>query len=381
MKRYAIIALLVAVAVLATYRVLKPQDGPQQAHAERRAGPLASPVTTVLAGRADIPVTRRSIGFAEPVAIVAVKSRLDGVIADMHVKEGQEVKQGDQLFTLDDRELKAQVARDEANVERDKATVAQKRADLARQKSLVDKGAGTQQALDQATADEAVATATVKADEATLALDRVRLGYTTITAPISGRLGAITATPGNAVRANDASSNLLTVTELAPIRVTFTLPERDLTLLQAAAKAPVPATVTAYASGTREELATGDLSFIDSAVDIPSGTVSVKALFTNEPHRLWPGQYVDVVVQLGMLPGSVTVPSVALQEGQKGPFVYVAKPDDTVEARPVKVASNENGVVAIASGLSQDEKVVTEGQSRLSPGARIRLTSSQTAKP
>ena len=289
--------------------------------------------------------------------------------------------QGDLLFTLDDRELKAQVARDEANVERDKATVAQKRADLARQKSLVDKGAGTQQALDQATADEAVATAAVKADEATLALDRVRLGYTTITAPISGRLGAITATPGNAVRANDASGNLVTVTELAPIRVTFTLPERDLTLLQEAAKASMPAKVTAYASGTREELATGDLSFIDSAVDIPSGTVSVKALFTNEPHRLWPGQYVDVVIQLGTMPGSVTVPSVALQEGQKGPFVYVAKPDDTVEARPVKVASNENGVVAIASGLTQDEKVVTEGQSRLAPGAPIRLAAPQTAKP
>ncbi|HEV2513552.1 efflux RND transporter periplasmic adaptor subunit [Bosea sp. (in: a-proteobacteria)] len=380
MKRYAIIILLVAIAAFAAWRVIRPQDGPQ-AHAERRAGPLASPVTTVLAGRADIPVTRRSIGFAEPVAIVAVKSRLDGVIADMHVKEGQEVRQGDLLFTLDDRELKAQVARDEANVERDKATVAQKRADLARQKSLVDKGAGTQQALDQATADEAVANAAVKADEATLALDRVRLGYTTITAPISGRLGAITATPGNAVRANDASSNLVTVTELAPIRVTFTLPERDLTLLQAAAKASTPAKVTAYASGTREELATGDLSFIDSAVDIPSGTVSVKALFANDPHRLWPGQYVDVVVQLGMLSGSVTVPSVALQEGQKGPFVYVTKSDDTVEARPVKVASNENGVAALASGLSQDEKVVTEGQSRLSPGARIRLTAPQSAKP
>jgi multidrug efflux system membrane fusion protein len=259
--------------------------------------------------------------------------------------------------------------------------VAQKRADLARQKSLVDKGAGTQQALDQATADEAVATATVKADEATLALDRVRLGYTTITAPISGRLGAITATPGNAVRANDASNNLVTVTELAPIRVTFTLPERDLTLLQEAAKAQTPAKVTAFASGTREELATGDLSFIDSAVDIPSGTVSVKALFANEPHRLWPGQYVDVVIQLGMMPSSVTVPSVALQEGQKGPFVYVAKADDTVEARPVKVASNENGVVAIASGLAQDERVVTEGQSRLSPGAKIRLAAPQTAKP
>ena len=165
MRRYAIIALLVAIAAFAAWRLVRPQDGLDQAHAERRAGPIASPVTTVLAGRADIPVTRRSIGFAEPVAIVAVKSRLDGVIADMHVKEGQEVEQGDLLFTLDDRELKAQVARDEANVERDKATVAQKRADLARQKSLVDKGAGTQQALDQATADEAVATAAVKADQ------------------------------------------------------------------------------------------------------------------------------------------------------------------------------------------------------------------------
>ncbi|WP_186417112.1 efflux RND transporter periplasmic adaptor subunit [Bosea sp. CS1GBMeth4] len=282
---------------------------------------------------------------------------------------------------LDDRELRAQVARDEANVERDKATLAQKRADLARQKSLVDKGAGTQQAFDQATADEAVAAAAIKADEATLALDRVRLGYTRITAPISGRLGAITATPGNAVRANDASANLVTVTELAPIRVAFTLPERDLALLRTAAAAQNPARVTAFASGTHEELGTGDLSFIDSAVDIPSGTVGVKALFTNEPHRLWPGEYVDVVVALGTLPAALTIPSVALQEGQKGPFVYVVAPDGTVEARPVKVASNENGVAALASGLSQDEKVVTEGQSRLAPGARVRLAGQQTASP
>lgn len=381
MKRYAIIALATAAAAFAAYRVIRPQDGPQPARAERRVEAPATPVTTIIAARAEVPVTRRSIGFAEPAAIVAVKSRLDGVIADQHVKEGQEVRQGDLLFTLDDRELTAQVARDEANVERDKATLAQKRADLARQKSLVDKGAGTQQAFDQATADEAVAAAAIKADEATLALDRVRLGYARITAPISGRLGAIAATPGNAVRANDASANLVTVTELAPIRVTFTLPERDLALLRTAATAQNPARVTAFASGTHEELGTGDLSFIDSAVDIPSGTVSVKALFANEPHRLWPGQYVDVVVALGTLPAALTVPSVALQEGQKGSFVYVVAPDGTVEARPVKVASNENGVAALASGLSQDEKVVTEGQSRLAPGARVRLAGPQPASP
>lgn len=381
MKRYAIIALATAAAAFAAYRVIRPQDGPQPARAERRVEAPATPVTTILAARAEVPVTRRSIGFAEPAAIVAVKSRLDGVIADQHVKEGQEVRQGDLLFTLDDRELTAQVARDEANVERDKATLAQKRADLARQKSLVDKGAGTQQAFDQATADAAVAAAAIKADEATLALDRVRLGYTRITAPISGRLGAIAATPGNAVRANDASANLVTVTELAPIRVTFTLPERDLALLRAAAAAQRPAKVTAFASGTHEELGSGDLSFVDSAVDIPSGTVSVKALFANEPHRLWPGQYVDVVVALGTMPATLTVPSVALQEGQKGPFVYVVGSDGTAEARPVRVASNENGVAALTSGLSQDEKVVIEGQSRLAPGARVRLAGPQAARP
>lgn len=378
MKRQAVIAIVAAVAAFAAWRATRPQDGPLPAHAERRETQGLAPVSLALAGRADVPVTRRSIGFAEPVAMVALKSRIDGVIADQHVREGQEVKQGDLLFTLDDRELKAQVARDEAGVERDKATLTQKRADLARQKSLVDKGAGTQQAFDLAVADEAAAAATLKSDEATLALDRVRLGYTTITAPIAGRLGAIAATPGNAVRAGDTGS-LVTITQLAPIRVSFTLPERDLPLLRQAAATTPPATVKVFASGRREELASGELSFIDSAVDIPSGTVTVKALFQNEPARLWPGQYVDVEVRLGTTRDAVTVPSVALQEGQKGPFLYVAKADGTVEARPVTVASNDDGTAAITAGLAPDEKVVTEGQSRLAPGARVRVAAAAQA--
>jgi len=379
MKRQAIIVVVTAVAAFAAYRAIRPQDDVQPAHAERRQTQAPTPVSVALAGRADVPVLRRSIGFAEPVAVVALKSRLDGVIAEQHVKEGQTVKAGDLLFTLDDRELKAQIARDEAGVERDKATLQQKRADLARQKSLVDKGAGTQQALDLAVADEATAGAILKSDEATLALDRVRLGYAAITAPIAGRLGAIAATPGNAVRANDATSSLVTVTQLSPIRVTFTLPERDLPLLQQAASVVPPATVRVFASGSRRELASGDLSFIDSAVDMPSGTINAKALFPNEPANLWPGQYVDVEIRLGTTKDAVTIPAVALQEGQKGPFLYVAKADDTVEARPVTVASNDDGVAAITAGLAQDEKVVTEGQSRLAPGTRVKAAGTAPA--
>jgi multidrug efflux system membrane fusion protein len=377
MKRYAVIALVVAAAAFGLYRVAKP-SAPQPTRGEARA---AVPVSVATAARADVPILRRAIGFAEPVATVAVKSRIDGVIAGQRIREGQEVQAGDLLFTLDDREARAQIARDEAGVERDEATLLQKRGDLARQRNLVAKGAGTQQALDQAVADEATAAAVLKSDEATLSLDRVRLTYASISAPISGRLGVVSATPGNAVRANDATGSLVTITTLDPIRVVFPLPERDLPLLREASAGASPAHVRAFAAGTQQELGAGGLSFVDSAVDIPSGTVTVKAVFANEQRRLWPGQYVDVEISLGETKDAITVPAVALQEGQSGPFLYVAKPDYTVDARPVTIASNENGVVAVTSGLAEGDRVVTEGQSRLAPGARIRIAEAPPSAP
>lgn len=373
MRRYAVIAAIAVVAAGSAWFVARPSGGPEPAHAARSAQ-QAAPVSIVAATLADTPIIRRAIGFAEPIAIVALKSRIDGVIATQNVREGQEVKEGDILFTLDDRELKAQIARDQAAIERDKATVAQKRADLARQQNLVAKGAGTQQALDQAVADEATAAATVKSDEAALVLDQTRLTYATITAPIAGRLGAINATPGNAVRANDASSSLVTITEMAPIRVSFTMPERELGQLQEAFSKPEKPVVRAFSATTKEQLGEGRLVFIDSAVDIPSGTVNAKALFPNEQRKLWPGQYVDVDITLAVTKDSVHVPAVAVQQGQQGPFVYVLKPDSTVEARNVKVVANENGIAALSMGVSANDQVVTEGQSRLAPGVKVRAT-------
>ncbi|WP_342361680.1 efflux RND transporter periplasmic adaptor subunit [Terrarubrum flagellatum] len=372
MKRFALLGLALVVAGAVIYGYVR-LSGPEQARAARSLDSSA-PVTIAVAQSADVPIMRRAIGFAEPVATVGVKARMDGVIATQKVQEGQEVKEGDLLFTLDDRELKAQIARDEAAVQRDQAALAQKRADLARQQSLVQKGAGTQQALDLAVADEATAAATVQSDQATLSLDRVRLSYAVISAPIAGRLGAITATPGNAVRANDATASLVTITQLSPIRVSFTMPERELGLLRDATKDGAKPEVRVFSAATKEKVGTGALDFIDSSVNKASGTVDAKALFPNDDRKLWPGEYVDVQIVLGDVKNAVTTPAVAVQEGQNGQFVYVLKSDNTVEARPVTVVSNENGVAAMSKGLAAGEKIVTEGQSRLSPGARARPT-------
>ncbi|GGH19999.1 hemolysin D [Alsobacter metallidurans] len=356
---------------------------PQPA-AARQGGGGGAAVVTAAAEQMEFPIRRRSIGNIEPNATVVVKSRVDSQLLQQHVKDGQFVKAGDKLFTLDDKELRATIAKDEANLARDQANLTRAQTDLARKRELLAAKSGAQQQVDQAVADAKAAEAQLAADQATLDTDKLRLSYTQITAPIDGRLGAIQVTPGNLVRASDNSSSsnagLVTITQVKPVRVTFSMPERELTAVRQAMASATPPNVRVFPSGGKTPLASGPLTFVDSGVDVASGTFTSKATFANEDLALWPGQYVDVEIELGKRPDTVVLPTVALQPGQDSPYVFVVKPDSTVELRPVKVAASDGDRTALSEGVKAGERVVIDGQLRLANGARVRDTTAAQAR-
>jgi len=317
-----------------------------------------------------MPIRRRTIGWVEPIATVAIKSRVNSVIMEQHATDGQFVKQGDVLFVLDDREAKATIARDQAAMAQHQAEVDRAHGDLERTKTLVAKQTASKQTLDQALADARAAEAAVAADMAILQADKLTLSYTTIVAPIAGRLGAVAVTPGNLVGEN-ADTSLVTITQMQPIRVSFTLPDRDIDGLRTALAQYPPAPVRVFVKGEKNARATGKLSFIDSSVDVGSGTITAKAEFANDNLALWPGQYFDVEIELGLQAEASIIPSVALQVGQNGLFVFVVTPDNKAEMRNVTVSGSDGDKSAVSMGLQPDERVVVDGQHQLSPGAPV----------
>jgi membrane fusion protein, multidrug efflux system len=387
-SRFGRVAVLVAVVVACAvlYRACGPTSGPQVAgtdsgatRAKGAAGRVV-PVITAKAQLEDFSIRRRTIGTIESPAIVVVKSRIDSQVLQQHVQDGQVVTQGELLFTLDDREIQALIARDEAQLAKDNASLAQAEADLGRKQELIDKRVAPQQQLDQATAAFKAAQQTVEADQAVLQADRLKLGYAKLEAPIAGRIGAIRVTPGNLVSVNDAVG-LVTITQIQPIRVAFTLAERDLPALRKASAASSPAVVRVYTPGSTTPIETGALDFVDSSVDTSSGTISAKAKFANLNLELWPGMYVDVEIDLDVRPKTVMIPAVAIQSGQKGPFVFVAKDDQTAEMRAVEIAGIEGDRAALKSGVLEGERVIVEGQMRLTTGARVAETMPDGSSP
>jgi multidrug efflux system membrane fusion protein len=351
------IKLLALAAVLATMGLAAYHFyGPDRTVTGKRGGAgtgVASvPITTAPVQVEDFAIRRRTIGILETLATVIVKSRIESQVTEQHVKDGQFVKKGDPLFTLDDREIRATIARDEAQLQKDHATLMRTEADLERYQRLVQTNAAARQQLDQAIAEHKSAQATVEADRAQLQTDSIRLGYTKVAAPIDGRVGAVRVTPGNLISVND-STGLLTITQIAPIRVAFT------------------AAVRVYVAGTNEVLATGQLDFVDSSVDSTSGTIAAKAVFANETLELWPGMYVDVEIDLDVRPNTALIPAVAIQSSQRGPFVFVANSDQKAEMRMVQVIGIEGDRAALQAGVKEGERVIIEGQMRLVDGARV----------
>ena len=349
----------------------KQASGSKQAGGGARSASIVSATATT----ADFPIRRYAIGFVSSPAVVSINARVSSQIVSIDVKDGQMVKAGDTLFSLDDRALKAQLAKDQATLAKDQALLASSNSDLQRAKDLVAKQAGTQQTYDQAVAAQKAAAATVDADKATIDADNVQLGFATITAPIAGRLGAVNVAVGDQVTTSNGNSStstpLVTITQMDPLQVNFNLPESNLALLHKALANPQQGAVTLTKDGEPTPIGKGTLDFVDSSVDTASGTIATRASIPNADLSLWPGQYVNVVLDAGIMPQMTSVPTVAVQPSQKGPFVYVVKPDSTVEMRPVQVALTEGENSAISQGLKSGEKVVTEGQTRLKDGAAV----------
>jgi multidrug efflux system membrane fusion protein len=340
----------------------------------RSARPAAAQLVVAgVAKQSPTPILVSAIGTVQSIATVMIKSRVDGEIAKVNFEEGQEVKEGDILFILDDRAVRAQLQQAEATLERDRAQLERNQLEVKRQTELAGRGVASAQKLEDVKTSVAVYEATVRASEATVENARVNLNYTTIRAPITGRTGSVALKRGNVVKAVDTAPTvmpLVTITQLRPIYVTFTVPERHLADLRAAMAEGQVAVVATIPSQPQAPV-TGTLTFIDNQVDVATGTISLKAKFANDDDRLWPGQFVNVTLTLGVQANAVVVPSVAVQVGPNGPYVFVIRQDSTVELRLVKPDRIAGDETVIASGLAAGERVVVDGQLRLGNGTRV----------
>jgi multidrug efflux system membrane fusion protein len=316
-----------------------------------------------------MPVKLQAIGTVEPYTAVAIKSRIDGQIVAVHFKDGQDVAKGQLLFELDARSLLAQVKQLEANVERNKVIVANNLAKEKRYSDLLAQGFISADAYNQIKTDLDAARANVEADQAALEVARVQLSYTRITAPISGRAGKAMIQVGNVVKANDTLP-LVILNAIVPIFVSFSVPEQYLQdIRDFMSKGTL--NVTASPAGDSTVAAHGKLTFIDNAVDPQTGTIRLRATFPNRDHVLWPGQFASTVLTLDEQPNAIVIPTEALQNGPKGQYVYVVKQDLSAEMRSVKVDRTDGAQTVIASGLAAGETVVTSGQIRVTPGAKV----------
>jgi len=343
-------------------------DKPADAKGKPTAPPPV-PVQTGQSSKKDIPVDVRAIGNVEPIASVAIKAQVAGELIDVSFTEGQEVKKGQLLFTIQPKLYATRLAEANANLARDRATATNAHGELSRQEKLDKNGAGVKEELEKARAQAEAADATVRADEALVLIAETQLGYATIKSPIEGRTGTIKVRPGNLIKAS-ADDAMTTVVQLEPIYVTFSMPEQHLSAIRKG-MAERKIGVTAYEPRSGKKLEDGELTFIENTVDPTTAMIVLKATFTNRDRALWPGAFVDVVVHLDVEREAVVVPSTAVTIGQKGTQVYVVKSDGTAELRNVKTGRTVDQQTVIAQGMEANEKVVTLGQSRLLPGSKI----------
>jgi multidrug efflux system membrane fusion protein len=363
---FAKILVIVLAVSLAAAAACSPSGGKTSG----RAMP-GSPVTVASAAEKDVPLEVGTVGRAEAISTVAVKAQVTGEVLGVNFKEGQAVRKGELLFTIDPRPFDIALRQAESLLEKDRALLRNAQADVTRYADLVQKDYVTKQQYDTAVANRDVLVAAVRADEATVANARLQLDYTTVHSPIDGRTGSLLIDAGNIIKANDTVPAVV-IEQVSPIYVTFSVPEQFLPQIKEfMAKSPLRAeAVPADGSGPA---ASGTLTFIDNAIDQTTGTITLKATFENVGGTLWPGQFLNVRLTLTTEKGAVVIPSPAVQNGQSGQYVYVVKDDLTTELRPVKVSRTFGEESLIAEGVKAGERVVTDGQIRLAPGARVEI--------
>jgi membrane fusion protein, multidrug efflux system len=343
------------------------------------APPPAIPVEAGTAAKADVPIAEIGLGSVQAFNTVTVKVRVDGELQKVDFTEGQSVKAGDLLAQIDPRPFQAALDQAIAKKAQDEAQISNAKVNLQRDENLVVRQFATQQTVDNEKAQVAQLEAAIQGDDAAIENARVQLGYTTITSPINGRTGIRLIDQGNIVHATD-TTGIVVLTQLHPISVIFTLPEDDLPAVsEAQAKGPV--TVTALNRDDKGVLDQGTLALVDNQIDQATGTMRLKATFPNPNDRLWPGQFVNIRLLLRTDHNVLTVPSGAVQRGPSGLYVYRVKQDNTVELQPIEVGPNGDHVTVVTAGLQPGDRVVTNGQYRLQPGAHVAVADPSTAKP
>ena len=331
---------------------------------------LAVPVNVAKAVKKTVAIQLSAIGTAEAYSTVSIKGQVNAILQEVHFKQGDFVKKGDLLFTLDARPFQASLAQAQANLARDKAQADLTIVQAERYKKLYDQGISAKEQYDQMQANAAAQQGSLHADEAAVESAKLQLQYCAIYSPVDGRTGALQVYPGNLVKENDVPV-LVVINQIAPLYEDFSVPEQYLGVIKkymAGGRLQIEA--TPYGDTAAE---VGYLTFVDNTVDNTTGTIKLKGTFANTDHRLWPGQFSTVSLRLSEEENAIVVPTQAVQTGQSGDFVFVIKPDQTAESRPVKVARTLGTESVIAKGIEPGETVVTDGQLRLIPGIKVQI--------
>jgi multidrug efflux system membrane fusion protein len=325
----------------------------------------------------DVPVYVEGLGTVQAFNTVSVKTRVDGQIVKVFFREGQEVKTGDSLFQIDPRPFETAVQQAQATKEKDEAQLQSAQLDLDRATKLLAPGFQTRQGYDQQKATVGQLHAAIKADQAQIDTARLNLDYSLVKSPIDGRTGQRVVDVGNLVQTSQ-NANLVTITQMRPIFVSFTLPAERLDAIRNN-QAKAPLRVIAYGMDDKTALAQGQLTLIDNQVDVATGTIHLKAQFDNAGEPLWPGEFVNAHLVLSTRQNAVTVPAEAVMQGPNGSYLYVLGGDDTAQRRAVEVAAIQEGLAVVSRGLQAGERIVVEGQYRLTDGAKVKIGAPQQA--
>lgn len=337
------------------------------------------PVLVAKAEQKTVATRIHAIGRVEAYSTVEIKAQISGEITEVNFKEGEDVKKGDLLFTIDPRPFEAALLQAKASLAKDEAEEVQAAADEQRYAQLLKQSVGSQQQYDLAHANAEADRATVAADKAAVQTAELNLAYTTIHAPIDGRTGNLLVHAGNLVKAN-ADTGMIMINQVKPVYVDFSIPEQrlpDVRRYMADRELMVDTTIP----GQQGLIESGNLTFVDNAVDTKTGTIELKGIFTNQDNKLWPGQFVEATLILDQRPNTVVVPSQAIQTGVDGSYVFVVDKQMKVQSRPVVLGENYDGQTIVESGLKSGETVVTDGQLRLVPGASVTIKSGLDQSP
>jgi multidrug efflux system membrane fusion protein len=326
------------------------------------------PVTVATAEQRDVPVQVKAIGSVQPIQTVAIRALVAGQLQRVWFREGEDVHKGQMLFTIDPRPYQATLAQAEANLARDEAQARNAESEATRYAELVKKDYVTREEYDKFKSGAEAARAVVSADRAAVQNAQLQLAYCEIRSPLDGRTGSVQVQTGNLVKANDTTP-LVTINQITPVYVTFSVPEAQLGDVRARGLGNVPVSASPQQGGAPVQ--GGKLTFVDNAVDPQTGTITLKATFANEGRVLWPGEFVNVAVTLSNRANATVVPLQAVQNGQRGQYVYVVTDGNGVQMRPVTVVQQLETQAVIGRGVNPGDTVVTDGQIRLTPKSKV----------